>query len=108
MNHVTVAVYEKLGELPLDIAPDPGRSVFRQVGVERRLIGTFHRNLGVDGEGDAVFAGAEGLDLFVGTEFLAAKIVGREAEDDKSQTLVLLVDRLQRSVLRGVAALADR
>jgi hypothetical protein len=55
---------------------------------------------------DAVFAGAESLDLFVRARFLRAKVIGREAENDESLVFVLFVDRLQSGILRRVAALA--
>src|ERR1700722_1392813 len=67
---------------------------------------SLYRNLGVHGERDAVFAGAEGLDLFVSAGFLRAEVVGREAENDEALIFVLFVSGFERAVLRGVAALA--
>src|SRR5271170_2826796 len=106
LDNVSVAVYQELGEVPLDVAAYARFSIFGQISVERRLVGLFDRDLGVDGEGYAVFAGAEGLDLFVGAWFLGTEIVGREAEDDEPLVFILLVSRFQSAVLRRVAALA--
>jgi len=47
---------------------------------------------------------AEGLDLLIGSWLLTAEVV-REARRDQALVLILLVDRLQRGVLLGVAAL---
>src|SRR5580700_12326050 len=58
LNDVAVAVHQKLGEVPLDIATDGRPCFFSEVGVKRRLVGFFNRNLRIYGKCDAVLAGA--------------------------------------------------
>src|SRR5208337_3414466 len=63
LHHVSVAIHQKLGEVPLDVTRDARSGLFGQVGVERRLIGALDGNLRVHGKAHAVLAAAEGLDL---------------------------------------------
>jgi hypothetical protein len=48
---------------------------------------------------------AKGLNLLVGSRLLSLEVVGREAGDNQSLALVLLVDLFQRFILRGQTAL---
>ncbi len=98
---------EKLGEIPTDIAA--GLRINRFVGevlIQRSHIAALDGDLGHHRKGDMVFGGAEGLDFLVGAGFLAAEIVGGDADDDEAAVLVFFIKGFQRGVLRREAAAA--
>lgn len=97
-------VEQELTEVPLHIAWE-GSSLASKPGVEGMLLWAFDVEFLKEGEADAVFAGAEGLDLFQGSRLLAAEVVAWEAEDDEALVLVFVVEGLKGGVLLGEAAL---
>ena len=99
------AAYQKLGEVPFDLAAELGVSGF--VG-QKRIQGSLIRGLNGDFaeqvEGRGIFRGAELVDLRVRTRLLLGEVVGRESQNPQSRAFVLLVQTFQRFVLRGVSA----
>jgi len=98
---LAVLAGEELGEVPFDVAALGGGEVL----IEGDHVGTFDADLGEDGEGDVVVFGAEGFDFLVGAGFLAAEVVGGDADDDEALGFVLLIEGFEAGVLGGVATL---
>ena len=66
----------------------------------------FHINLGKHGKCHAVVLGAKGADLFIGSRFLMAEIIGWKAQNDKPPGLKPLIKCFKPGVLRCKTALA--
>ncbi len=63
-------------------------------------------DLGEERECHRILGGAELRDLFIRSRLLAGEVVGGEAEDGEAAVFELLIERFERGVLRGEAALA--
>ena len=101
LDDFAIFAHQVLGEVPFGRAGGIGKELEK-----RSRVRAGDRNFGGHGEGDVIGAGAEGLDLFVGSRFLAAEIVGGDTYDDEALGLVLLIEGLQTGVLRGEASKA--
>src|ERR1700679_42519 len=101
-DRLSVARDEELGEVPLDLAADVGRR--SEVSVERRLIVALYRDLRHHRKLHVELAAAELSDLCIGAGLLVGEVVRRHADDHQAFVLVLLVDGLERGVLRRKSA----
>jgi exopolysaccharide production protein ExoQ len=106
-HRLAVAVEQKLGKVPLDVAANLRvHRLIRQEGVERRLIFTQYTDLGHHGKSHVVLVAAERFDLRIGARLLRSEVIGRNADDHQAAVLVLFIERFQAGVLRSVAAFA--
>ncbi len=95
---------EELAEVPFHVAGEWGVGA-AEGHVEGVLVFAFDDDFVEQRKGDAVFAGAEFLDVLVGAGFLAAEVVAGEGEDGEAVLFEGFVEGLELSVLLGVAAL---
>lgn len=106
---LAIPANEELLKVPLDALQAKNTGLLLLQPLENWVCGVaVDVDLAEDGEGDAVVNLAEALNLLVGARLLAAKLVAREAEDDKVIGVLLLdvlVELLEAGVLRGEAAL---
>ncbi len=101
-DRLSVAGDEEFGEVPLNLAANVGRR--SEVLIERRLIVALYRDLRHHRKLHVELGAAELFDLCIGPGLLVAEVVRRHADDHQALVLVLLVDGLERGVLRREAA----
>src|ERR1700723_182107 len=106
LDDVSVAIHQKFREIPFDFAGCGWIGLRGEIGVERSLVVALHRDFRVHGESVAVLRLAESLDFLIGAGFLAAEIIGGEAEDDEALVLKFFVGGFEGAVLRSEAAAA--
>jgi hypothetical protein len=107
VNDTPFAIQQELIEIPGDLAREFWiGGLVRKERVEGMNALAFHRNLGEQGEGDAVGKAAEALDLGFGSRFLPAKVIRRKCQNLETPLLEPAVERLQGLVLGRESAFA--
>src|SRR5262249_23773694 len=101
IGDIAVAADQVFVEVPLRHIPGPS---FRGPFVEWMRVRPGHPGLGRDREGDAILVMGGLGDLGRATRFLAAEIVGGNADHAEAAALKFAPDLLQPRILRSVAA----
>ena len=105
-DQLSVFVDEKLMEVPLDlVVSDSVQIGFAEPRIDRVLGFPLDRDLFHHCEGDTVVPLTEFADFRCVSWFLPPEVVAREAQDNETFAAPFLVQLLEFSVLRGVAAL---
>ena len=94
---------EELAEVPFHITWKWGLRA-AEGDIEGVLVFAFDDDFVEQRKGDAVFAGAEFLDVIVGAGLLAAEVVAGEGEDGETVLFEGFVEGLEFGVLLGVTA----
>ena len=97
-QHGAVPTDQVLLEVPGNLTGNGFMGMVGEILVQRDLVVALHGDLGEHVERDLLAGPAELFDFLVGSRFLLPEVVGRERENAKTLTFVLLVDRLQTGV----------
>ncbi len=98
-NDSAIPIYQKLGEIPLNLAIGAKSWLLRlEIGKERVSIGAVHLNFGKQRECHCIRASAEGFNRRLIVWFLV-ELITRKTEHDKATIFVASVERLKIAVL---------
>ena len=89
-HHIALTVYEKLGEVPRNLA---GLLLF-EPDIKRRGVGTLDVDFCELGECNIVGTSAEIVDVLVAARSLAAELVAGKIQNDETTVTVSLIDAL--------------
>lgn len=101
LDDTAIFVDQELREIPLDPRGEDATFLRLQIGIEDRFVRSVDEQFGESRESRVVFVGAELVNLLDGPGSLVEELVAREIQHFEPPGFELIIDRLEKPVLRG-------